>query len=158
MEKGDSLTRMPPIDDCASSLSHPPPSRIKRLQQCLSNEIDQHHHQDQHRESGERDPPGFDIALGLAQQLAEAWGGARHPKVEEVQAGQFHNSARDTKGEERNDGGQRVRQNVLGDDRPVTDTHSARGLDVVEVAGTQKFGTHVGTQAHPAKDAEKDNE
>src|SRR5262249_53629060 len=74
------------------------------------------------------------------------------------QAGQLHDSARDTKGEERNDGGQGVRQNVLGDDRPVVHAHGTRCLDIVEVAGAQEFGTHIGTQTHPAKDAEKDNE
>jgi len=43
------------------------PPRVKRLQQRLADKVDQHYHQHQHREGGQREPPGFDIALGLAQ-------------------------------------------------------------------------------------------
>jgi hypothetical protein len=59
----------------------------------LPDKIDQHDHHDQHREGSEREPPGFDIAFGLAQQLAQARCRARHPEVEEVQAGQIDNGA-----------------------------------------------------------------
>jgi len=64
------------------------PLRVKGLKQRLADEIDQHDHQHQHREGGEGEPPGFDIALGLAQQLAQTRRRARYTEVERVQAGQ----------------------------------------------------------------------
>ena len=96
---------MPGVITPANESNNPPtpPSRIKRLQARLANKVDQYHHQDQHRESGERDPPGLDVVLGLAQELAKLGVGARHPEVEEVQAGQLYDSAREPEREEGND-------------------------------------------------------
>jgi len=102
---------------------------VKRLQQGLPNAIGQDHQQ-QHSEGGEGDPAGFHIALGLAQQLTPTRRRARHPEVEKGQAGQVHDGARDAEGEERHHGCQRVRQDMLGDHRPVADAHGPRRLDV----------------------------
>ena len=43
-------------------------------------------------------------------------------------------------------------------DLPVADTQGTRGTNVVELAVTQKFGPHIIRQAHPAKQAEQDQE
>ena len=109
----------------------------------IAHEREQHERDDQYREGRQGYPPGIDVRLALAQQLAERWCTRRNTETQKIERRQRQDRGAHAKRQKRDHGCHAVGQNVPPHDVQITHAQRPRSANVIQLAVAQKLGAHV---------------